>query len=238
MQARMTFLVAVVALAPACGPSAEEVLAKHRPAYAARRAELAGMARLLPAPGSVKEPEEKLFLDPPPRYDEPAGRIDTEMLMEPELSDPDAGAGADALDLRLSGELLRGLRWTGPMSPLRSFEGDPEALDRELAAGLACRWLVVTRVLAHDPPVAMDAEHFEPGSARFETFLLDLPANRVVQGFRWSAQSSDRVDFAYREGEDKQARLAAWAGSDLWENSRKELFRLLTEFTNGTFVLK
>jgi hypothetical protein len=230
-------VVGVVALAAACGPSAEEIFAKHRPAFSARRADLAEIAKLLPAPGSAGEPEEKRFLDPAPICDEPARKSNVEFLMEPQLADPDADEATVGLDLRLSGEFLLGLKWTGPKSPLRSFEGDPEALDLDLSAGLARRWLIVTRVLRHDPPVALDAEHFEQGFARFETWLVDLPGKSVLGGFGWEARTSEQVNFAYREGEDKQARLEAWAKSSLWENARKELFRILSEFTNGTFVL-
>ena len=223
---KRALIFATALLAAACGPSAEGVFLKYRPAYAALRADLMELAKLLPPPGAAGEPGTKQFLDPAPAFDETSGKDDNvEILMEPQLSDPEADDAKVGFDLRLAGGMLDGLRRTGPGVGIDSVEGDAAALGTDLLRGLAHRWIVACRAVRHDPPVATDEEHFEPGSIDLEAFLLDRKEKKVVLSFRFATRTDESVGFVYRGDGDKRERLEAWVRSNLWENARKELFR-------------
>src|SRR5207245_11688960 len=98
----------------------------------------------------------------------------------------------------------------------------------------------VLRPVKYDAPVATDENKCKPGMADIEGFIVDLPDQKVAGSFRYTAQSSDRVEYSSRKGasgEARQAQLEKFAYSSLYEDARKKLKPLLEQTTAWSFAL-
>jgi hypothetical protein len=236
-------LAALTVFLYGCGPSAGDKVREYQSRYAGLRAAFAAISRLLPAEASEGDPAGLGGLDPKPVYDEIAAAFNTEIVMDWQLSDPNETSDqGDRFNLLLSKDLQESLLWTGPRSPLNdsllSGRSKPE-LVRTLENGLAYRYLAVNRILSHSPPKAVDERSFHSGSISLRCFLADLKGPKILGSFDYQAVTRPRVEYVYKTNEDDpKERLEKWAASSMWENARRELFRLLAERTNGTFRLK
>jgi len=149
--------------------------------------------------------------------------------------------------------ILEDLRWlgldwdegpgsSGPFGPYRQSERLEiyRRCARELLEkGLAYRYVAVNRIVSHSPPKAVDARSFHAGSISLRCVLADLQGPRILVSFDYQAVTRPRVEYVYKTKEDDpKERLEKWAASSMWENARRELFRLLAERTGGLFRLK
>ncbi|MCB9891394.1 MAG: hypothetical protein H6833_07095 [Planctomycetes bacterium] len=221
-----------------CGPSNQDVFDEYRGRFEDMRAKWKRIHDHLPAAGRTS-PANLIKVTPKPTFHEDGDGNDTEIVMLEQLVDPDARL---AFDLRLSDDLLRGMNWTGPENPMaESVRGERagDSLRDELEHALATRYLVVVRVLQHDPPRTVSEGRFTRGSIAFEALLIDLAAEKVLGAVACSATNAERVEYMVREGSDsRERRLEDFAASDLWERAREDLCTKLGQATGGEFVLR
>jgi hypothetical protein len=223
-----------------CGPTNQDLLNDYRDRFDVRRKQFAVIADKLPEKGATLENGCKAPLVVKPVYDEKAKSYNLEIVMEPQLKDPDVRLDrATALDLNVSGGLLRGMQWTGPKNPMaeRVLNTRAEAsLRAQLEEAVATRYLLVNRAVSYTPPKALDEKTFTKAEADVEAFLYELQSGELLCSFRFSAVSEDSVHYEYKESDDPKDRLESFAYSTLWVHARKEEARLLTELTKGTFA--
>jgi hypothetical protein len=86
--------------------------------------------------------------------------------------------------------------------------------------------------------VAVDAQTYKPGTVDIEGFVVDLTANKLAASCRFTANSSARVEYSYRKGDDQQQRLQDFAYSSMYTDARQKLQPLLAQVTGGRFVLE
>jgi hypothetical protein len=238
------FLLAIVLASSGCGPTIRDKAEEYRERYAPIRTALASLNAMLPPEGNLKDWGEMSGLNPKPLYDEKNALSNVEIIMDWQLADPtaDTGESGDRYDMLLSGDLWQSLRWTNPKSSIyESSQHDRATPDfiKTLDRGLACRYLVVNRVLSHTAPAAVDPKSFYMGSIALRCFVMDIERARILGSFTYRAANSRRVEYVYNEKADSvRDRQDSWAASDLWTNARKELMRLLKEKTGGDFVLR
>jgi hypothetical protein len=159
-----------------------------------------------------------------------------DQLLDPDIESKDQ----KRLDLLLSGDLLLGMKWTGPKNPMAASAMDNSAgnLEETLKKALAYRYLIVLRPATFVAPVAVSESAYKPGTADIEALIVDLESNKVVSASRFTASSSDTVSYSYKQGESKESRLEAFAYSTLYTDARQKLEKLLAEMTGGEFVFE
>lgn len=233
-------MIAVLLVAAAgCGDSNEKTFRRLRPRYEALRGRLRAVAAAVPPSGSVVDGTKPVApLEPRPVVDRRAARANGELLLVEQLIDPDF---VPAIELGVSGDLLKGLRLTGdkpPMSPEQRQAKDLR-LAHDLETALDVRWIVAVRIVEHEPPLALDDRAFRGGRVKVEATLFDLDAAQPapLAAVVAEARSSPQVDYAYKKGEDPKARLEAHARSTLVANVRRVLAEKLSDVTGGTFLL-
>jgi len=212
------FLLAQIA----CGPSISDVLKTYGPRFREKRAQFQSIAKTLPNPGGGDEARPCPAMSPAIVFDERGKRFNTEMVMSENLSDPDA---APNFDLRLNGDLLVSLKWTGPKNPLSSSVlGDSgDDMTKSLDSALATRYLVVNRVVSLVEPEARDETLFSAGRLALESFVVDLADNKTLCSFSLSAQTASNVEYLYKAEQSQQNQLQKFARSTLWEDARRKL---------------
>jgi len=235
-------LFALLTLGLSCGcESNRQVFKRYESQFADKRQQFKKIADSLPATGSAN-PSPATNLSPKPVYDPKSDTNNTEIVMFDQLQDPDIQSeDHNRLDLILSGNLLLGMKWTGPKSPMSESVIDKRAesnLDPMLKKGLSTRYLVVLRPATFTKPVAADENNYQAGSADIEGFLVDLEGNKILASFRFTANSADRVEYSYKPGQNKESQLEEFAYSSLYTDARDKLSKALPQSTGGNFNIE
>lgn len=224
------------------GESVADAIGKVRPRYAELRAKLRRIESRLPPPGSVAGDTLPTNLAPKPRYDGRNLENNTACLMAVQCVDPDLDPQPPgAFNLRLNGnEFLTHLTWTGDKNPLAGAGKDTPANDivRRLEHSLRFAYLVVVRPVRFDPPRALGENAFTGGAVDLEVFLVDLPGETVVGGFRRSFEPDpkalDTLNTARRDADV----IERWVYSNVLSKARAEVAATLARTTGGTFQVE
>lgn len=239
---RNSVRVSVLALActsVGCGPTRGEVIDQYRGRFNELRRTLRALAESLPDPEAVPPETIAAKLDPALVYAD-KGASNTAIFSYANLTanaDPPLKDASGERDLGLAGDLLHGLKWTGPKNPMgrTALKGRDEKFAEKLEAALACRYLVIYRMTERQRPrVAPGGETFKAGVERYVGYVIDLPSKEVKTTLRFSARSSSRVQYSSKKGEGKTGRAQAFVDSDLWEQLRASLREELKDATGGT----
>lgn len=230
---RLSLLVILISQL-GCGAKVSDVLKKYEGDFKKKREQLQTIARGLP-PKATEKP--CAGLNPPLQFNENTKQYNAEMLMSEQLADPDV---TPAFDLRLNGDLLTALRWTGPKNPLSpsvlSNRGDD--MEKSLKSALDYRYLVVNRVTDLKNPSALNEQTYTPGHVTFDVFVINLANNETVCSFTLQAQSAASTSYSYKSGESKQEQLEKFAHSSMWEDARQKLVAKLKQATGGDIEIK
>jgi hypothetical protein len=230
-------------LVSGCKEKNSDAIEHLRGDFASKRAQLASLAKQMPALGSVTRSTLPSTLSPPISHDaKGSGALNTELLMAAQVANPDVVLQSPAqVDLLLGDELITCLQWTGPNNPMASSTlsaRNGESLEKECRVALSYRYLVALRPSGYARPVAVDEQHYTAGRLDLEGFLFDLSSSKLLGSFHVSAVSADAVTYAARKLERKEDRLEAFAYSTLWENARAEIVKALAPLTSGPFTTK
>jgi hypothetical protein len=231
-----TLLILFIVVAWGCGESSQDVINRNKDRFAAKRKEFQEIAALLRGQKADGAGVEPAAIEPKPIYDAKDKKFNTEIVMFEQLEDPD---GKPAFDLRLSGNLLLCIQWTGPKNPMS------ESALRERAGqmtpwfdeAIGYRYLVVHRTAEYRPAQAQDAKNFRGGAVRLEGFVVDMNSKSVLATYTVSARSDSSVEYFHKHGEDPVSQLEAFAHSTLWTNARAEVGNALRVATGGTIIL-
>jgi hypothetical protein len=223
------------------GESADEVIARYRSRFAEVRAKLRRVGENLPPPGSVAGDTLPAGLDPRPVYDVRTGKTNTACLMAAQCADPDHDPRAPAeFNLRFHGnEFLIHVAWTGDKNPLPGGgRGTPaKDLAERFERSLRLPYLVVARPVRFDPPRAAGDRSFRGGELDLEVFLVGLPGERVLGGFRRQFRPDANVMATLQSDRRDAAVVEEWVYSNVWSKARAEVAATLAAGTGGTFVI-
>jgi hypothetical protein len=222
------------------GETSAEVAAKYRSRFADVRSKLKRVAGELPPAGSVAGDTLPANLDPKPVYDIRNKTFNTGFLMAEHCLDPDRELKSPA-EFNLGfheDEFRTHLRWTGDRNPMadegrRSAAGD---LATRFERSLGLPYLVVARAVRYDPPRAVGDKNFIGGELDLEVFLVDLPAEKVLGGFRRSFRPDPNVMVSFRKDRSQSDSVADWVHSNVWVKARAEVTATLARATGGTFA--
>lgn len=220
-------LLFLLIAAAGCGPTAEQVVAKHSPAMLAFKTKLERISAQLPPPGGVSP--QTAILAPPLvlAVGDPANNC--ESLMAPELA-----GEKSAFDLLLNNNLSTALYWAeNPPSG-----GNPAFMEQTFSAALQARYLVVHRVDEAKLPKAVSGETFVGGDVPVEGFVFDLESEKLVAAYQFVARPADAVDYEVRKNESETERLEAGARSTVWTDARTKLAAKLAETTGGRVEIR
>lgn len=220
------------------GETHAEVTARYRPRFTDLRAKLKRIAANLPvAAGADSLPPN---LDPKPVHDVPNGRFNATILMAEQCADPDRNLmSPNEFDLLFhEDEFYTHLKWTGDRSPLvESARSERNVgLAERMERSLAVRYLVIARPARFIPPRAVDDRTFGGGELDLDVFLVDLPAEKALGGFRRSFRPDPRVMVEFRQGARPGERAEAFVYSNVWSKARAEVLATLARGTGGTFA--
>ncbi len=235
------FAVILLALCLNCGGETNrQVFKRYENPFAEKRQQFKKIAEMLPASGTMAA-NAPASLSVKPVFNAKNKSYNTEIVMYDQLLDPDTESKEQKrLDLLLSGDLLLGMKWTGPKNPMSESALDNSGgdLEQSLKKALAYRYLVVLRPAAFVAPVAVSESAYKPGVADIEALVVDLESNKVVCSCRFTASSASTVEYVYKAGESRESRLEAFAYSTLYTEARQKLEKLLAETTGGEFVFE
>ena len=217
-----------------CSPSNSDVIQKYQSNYQKKREQFKTIAKSLPESGGETECSD---VKPPIIFNEQNQKYNTEMIMFDQLSDPDAEPEAD---LRLNGDLLNSIQWTGPKNPLAESAMDNNGSDMEktLKSALDSRYLVVNRITDMTKPVATGDKTFSPGKLDMESFIVDLTTNKPVCSFAVSAETSTDVEYLYKEDQSEKDQLEKFAYSTMWKDAREKLVAELSKINGSDIEIK
>ncbi len=233
--------LALLALSLNCGGETNRQLFKrYENQFAEKRQQFKKIADLLPAPGTITG-NIPANLSVKPVFNAKTKSFNTEIVMYDQLLDPDIESREQKrLDLLLSGDLLLGMKWTGPKNPMSESALDNSAgeMEQTFKKALACRYLIVLRPATFIAPVAVSESEYKPGVADIEALVVDLESNKVVGSSRFTASSANKVEYVYKQGESRESRLEAFAYSTLYTEARQKLEKSLADMTGGEFVFE
>ena len=191
-------VVALSGIAASCGETNIRAIERLRPRGGDMRSRLARVASALPETGSVSRlVAAPVALSPPLVLDFQRREYSADILMAPQLTEPDREV---SFDLMLSPHLLHCLEWTGPKNPLDpSVWGDRGDLGPECERAFAIPWLVVVRTVRYELPERID----------LEVFVVSLESERVVAAFPLQIRGR------YTQADVGRGRFAQSALSDL-----------------------
>lgn len=224
---RLAWPYALLVVAVGCGPTAEQVVSRHRPAMLVLKAKLERLSAQLPPPGGFSQRSAKL--EPPLVLIEDNPASNCQSLMAAELQGKEA-----KFDLLLNNHLSTALYWTENPP---SSGGDAAFMEKTFSAALAARYLVVHRVEESQLPTAVSGETFVGGDVPIEGFVFDLESEQLVAAYQFVARPAEAVDYQVRSNESETERLEAGARSTVWTDARKKLAAKLAETTVGTVVI-
>jgi len=232
------FLLVFLVFPIGCGPKISDVLKKYEGDFQKKREQFKAIAQALPPMGGPETPCNNI--NPPLQFNEKTKQTNTEIIMFDQLADPDLDPKFDFYFSGELGELLNGLRWTGPKNPLSPDVLGKRGKDMEqgLKAALDDRYLVVNRVVELTESKAIDEQTFTPGQVRIETFVVDLSNNKPLCNFTIEGKSAPNVHYSFREGESKEEQLSKAAHSTVWEEARKQLIARLKATPNSTIEIE
>jgi len=102
---------------------------------------------------------------------------------------------------------------------------DSKKIDYELSQWAKIAYLLVLRVDQYEPATGfLDFQEaglgdFTPGKVDGVGLLYRLGTADPLGGFRFSAKNDTKVEFRYKEGEDKNKAAEEWLRSNLWVNA-------------------
>lgn len=225
-------LVLLIVLAGGCSKTHKEIVKPYISDYQEIRQKLRDIADLLPPPATTtdSEPQE---LDPPFKLLHKEIGDNAEALMIGQLTDPETKNLP--FDVMLSDNLLVSLNWTSDERKDDDYRGaDAEFMKRTLEAGRSLRYFVVHRVLDIKLPEAIGPEEFTAGSVTLEGFVVDLKNEKIVANYVVTAKTPAQVEFVYKEGDSREARLQAFAKSEVFTDARRQIAKKLEQVTGGT----
>jgi hypothetical protein len=233
--------VAVWYFTSARGETAGAVIAQYRPKFADVRAKLKRIAGKLPPGGSVGADTLPANLNPKPVYDVPRKEFNTAIVMAEQCDVPDRDPKSPfEFNLRFhEDEFLTHLVWTGDHSPMvesarKSSAGD---LAQRFERSLGLSYLVVARPVMFHPPRAVDDKTFTGCDVDLEVFLVDLPGEKVLGGFRRQFRPDANVMVTFRKDRRESESVEAFVYSNMWSKARTEVAATLARATGGTFVI-
>lgn len=233
---RMVYPVFLILLVSqlGCGEKISDVLKKYEDDFQKKRDQFRSIANSLPPKGSPRVP--CTSFNPPLQFNEKTKQFNAEMIMYEQLLDPDA---EPQFDLVSHGDLLNGMRWTGPKSPLSSsvLSNSGKDMDKSLQEALDYRYLIVNRVSELVEPVAIDEKTFSPGHVNIETFVVDLSSNKPLCNFVIEGKSAANVTYSFKQGESKEEQLRKFAHSTVWEEAHRQLSARLKAVPNSNVEL-
>jgi hypothetical protein len=211
-------------LAASCGETNIQAIERLRPMGSSVRARLAEIAAVLPPPGREHRATPKGHFNPPFVLDFQKQEYTADVMMEPELRNPEHDAG---FDLMLSPHLLSCLLWTGPKNPLdQSVWDDRGDLGQECEAAFRVRYLVVVR------PAVVDI----PERVLLQVFVVDLHAGELRARFPIALRGS------YQREDIGRGRFASEAerqlSSDAFVVARCELGQRLARMPGARVDLR
>jgi hypothetical protein len=196
--------LALAVLLSGCKEKNSDAIEHLRGDFAAKREQLASLAKQLPPLGSVTKSTLPSRLTPPISHDaKGSGAVNSELLMAAQVANPDVVLQSpQQVDLLLGDELITCLQWTGPNNPMASSTLSArhgESIEKDCRAALGYRYLVALRPSAYARPVAVDERHYAQGKLDLEGFLFDLSSSKLLGAFHVSAVSADAVTYAARK---------------------------------------
>jgi hypothetical protein len=224
------------------GDSTEEVIAAHRQKFAEMRAKLKRIAGQLPPAGTVGADTLPANLTPRPVFDVPNGTFNTAILMAVQCEDPDRDPKSPAeFNLRMDdSDFQTHLLWTGDKSPLVESARKSPAKDlaERFARSLSVAYLVVARPARYDPPRAGPNDTFLGGDLDLEVFLVDLPGEEVLGGFRRVLRPDANVMVTFRTDRKESDTVENFVYSNMWSKARAEVATTLARTTGGSFAIE
>jgi hypothetical protein len=215
-----------------CGPSADDIVNRHRPAYAALKAKLAKLADKLPAGRIMADQPPVRPFDPQLVLSTDDATGNAEAVMVEHLTSDDA---RPEFDLNLSSDLTAALAWTAEGRSIGG--GDPAFMDATLTRGLNLRYLVVHRIADLKLPEAVTDREYRPGSVVVEGFVFDLGSEELVASYTATATTDDRVEATVLPDEKDAEALVRFARSTLWSNCRKAIAQKLQSVVGGSATI-
>jgi hypothetical protein len=211
-------LVGLGMLLAGCGPSGDEVVNSHRPAYVALKAKLRRLADKFPAgpltgdqpPAKPLDPQLVLSTDKTPG--------NAEAVMVEHLTSDDA---RPEFDLSLGSDLTAALAWTA--EGRSTSTADPAFMEGTLKRGVNLKYLVVHRIADLKLPKAVTDREYRPGNVTVEGFVFDLASEELLASYVVSATTDDKVEAMVRPDEKDAEALARFARSSLWTNCRRAI---------------
>ena len=98
-------------------------------------------------------------------------------------------------------------------------------------------YLVVSRVIDHEPAVATDDETYEGGYAEVEVSVVSLRNSDILCSFVIEEYAEEEVSYSYDSNDNKMSRLEEFANSTLWENLRESIADSLRDLTEAEISL-
>lgn len=234
------FILLAIFLLTSCGPTTKEVINQYAPEYQKKREQFSQIAASLPPPetvtdGCIRRP------DPTPIYDQPGDTFTMDVISAQNLMDPDLKIDSQELDLHLSQDMLQALHITGPKNDMfpSALKKNGKKWGKFLKKTLDYRYLLVNRADVYQAPRIIDAQTYERGYGVFSAFLIDLNQNEIVCSFKYTAQSSDSVGYAYKKDSGTELdRAFAFAKSSLYEDALKNLKEKYASVTRGQIITR
>lgn len=220
---RWVLAACAVALATACAPTMEEVVAKHRAAVESVFAQI----RALDDAIAVTPPLDKDGVDIAPGSVVLDG-VDSNALFvvgtdvaAPEHSDSTATGATRAATVQGCGEALRG-----------EFHGVPKGAELYLSECERAKYLFVLRSQSEDAAQMVGVDSYTAGHYTGDVLLFRLADGKLLGGFRIDAQSNGSV-MAHTDAQGNAIDAATRLDSDLSANTFVEVEEKLKKFVPG-----
>jgi hypothetical protein len=232
-------LAIIIATLPllGCPPSFGEVADRYAARMNARNAELKQVVAALPAPGSLSAPTAAAGLTPAPVYDEATSTYTMDLLQVEQVDDPAVDLRLQKkLDLILSNVYIQPMRDVAPSTEEARSRSSNDYYPTTFEKALALRYIALVRTVEFTPPEAVSDTEYTGGTARLEVFLIDLQDRSVKASFPVTARPAEKVEYEYKEGDDRKERLKAFAYSTMWESARLQIAEGLKQHAGATVV--
>jgi hypothetical protein len=232
-QSALPFLATLLCVLSGCGPSADGIVEKHRPAYVALKAKLTKLADKLPAGRMTADQPPMQPLDPQLMLSTDAAAGNAEAVMVENLTSDDP---RPEFDLNLSSDLTAALAWTA--EGRSNSTGDAEFMEATLTRGLNLRYLVVHRIADLALPEAVTDREYRPGSVVVEGFVFDLASEELLASYVVTATTDDKVEATVLPDEKDAEALVRFARSSMWTNCRKQIAAKLQSVVGATAMIE
>lgn len=201
-------------LLAACGPSADDLINEYRPQAEPRMAAVAGVAKAAAAHSAeLAEPSVQLTFGD----GRDAAIVHLELLDEDPKTKPDLDFHIVNFWLEFPRDCLAGRA---------DFDIDADAVRSGFDQLLALKYLVVIRTRLFAAPVSTDDKSFSPGLWQGEVLVYEIEGAKLLGGYSVSAGNDAEVTVNTQS-------VDSWLRSNLWENARKEVKKVLEKHAKG-----